>query len=241
TLSPYHTPTSPRYNDHEHDDDDDDDDGSYDNLVQNNELTASAIDGGGKEVDVRSDVFMETAKISKHKFERAKARQWATRDICFLVYDDSDVKIGGFDSDEEALQKHALRMSLGDNDTLIPEGDEAQRSEYADDSWKAKCCKPRKFRLVNPTVDHLVWFGKGADLNIASIHICLHYVAPPRDDNPIPRSYTARDLDGRVRTSRALDDVLDRAVDFANSCGLRIIWIDQECLLQPAKTITNEG
>ena len=85
-------------------------------------------------------MFMETAKISKHKFERAKARQWATRDICFLVYDDSDVKIGGFDSDEEALQKHALRMSLGDNDTLIPEGDEAQRSEYADDSWKAKCC-----------------------------------------------------------------------------------------------------
>jgi hypothetical protein len=71
----------------------------------------------------------------------------------------------------------------------------------------------------------------------------MHYVAvsycwPPRDDKPIPRSYTVRDLDGRVRASRALDDVLDRAVDFANSCGLRMIWIDQECLPQPTEAST---
>ncbi|EUC40536.1 hypothetical protein COCMIDRAFT_30544 [Bipolaris oryzae ATCC 44560] len=258
-----------------------DNDVSYDNSVQNNELTASAIGGGENTVDaskphdqkegvkmkndlqdtgtaVRSDVFMEIAEISKYKFERAKARQWATRDICFLVYDDSDVKIDGFDSDdEEAQQEYALRMSLGDGDIPASEGDKPQRSEYSDDSWKAKCrvCawypefphkwKPRKFRLVNPTVDHPAWFDKGADGNIASIDICMHYVAvsycwPPRDEKPIPRSYTVRDLDGRLRTSRALDDVLDRAVDFANSCGLRMIWIDQECLPQPTEISTKE-
>ncbi|KAI8930575.1 hypothetical protein NX059_012185 [Plenodomus lindquistii] len=66
----------------------------------------------------------------------------------------------------------------------------------------------------------------------------MHYVAvsycwPPREENPAPRRYQVRDLDGQVRSSRALDDVLDRAVDFANSCGLRMIWIDQECLPQP--------
>jgi hypothetical protein len=202
-------------------------------------------------------MFAEIAEISKYKFERAKARQWATRDICFLVYDDSDVKINGYDSDdEEAQQEYALQMSLGDSGTAASEGqDRAQRSEYANDSWKAKCrvCawypefphkwKPRKFRLVNPTVDHPAWFDRGEKRNIASIDICMHYVAvsycwPPRDDKPIPRSYTVRDLDGRVRASRALDDVLDRAVDFANSYGLRMIWIDQECLPQPTETST---
>jgi hypothetical protein len=254
-----------------------DDDSMYDNSVQNDELTESAIGGEENKVDIiyqketvkmkndlqdtttalGSDMFAEIAEISKYKFERAKARRWATRDICFLVYDDSDVKIDGFDSDdEEAQQEYALQMSLGDSDTPASEGgDKAQRSNYADDSWTAKCrvCawypefphkwKPRKFRLVNPTVDHPAWFDTGDDHNVASIDICMHYVAvsycwPPRDEKPIPRSYTVRDLNGRVRTSRALDDVLDRAVDFANSCGLRMIWIDQECLPQPTETST---
>jgi NADPH-dependent ferric siderophore reductase len=77
-------------------------------------------------------------------------------------------------------------------------------------------------------MDHPEWFDLGDDHDIASIDICIHHVAvsyvwPPRDETPIPRSYTVRDLDEPVRASRALDDVLDRAVDFANSCGLRMI------------------
>ncbi|CAN9175657.1 unnamed protein product [Alternaria alternata] len=253
-----------------------DDDELYDDPVQQDESMAATVDGGDvsgpshqkETVKMKNDLqdtvttlgsnmFAEIAEISKYKFERAKARQWATRDICFLVYDDSDVKINGYDSDdEEAQQEYALQMSLGDSGTAASEGqDRAQRSEYANDSWKAKCrvCawypefshkwKPRKFRLVNPTVDHPGWFDRGEKRNIASIDICMHYVAvsycwPPRDDKPIPRSYTVRDLDGRVRASRALDDVLDRAVDFANSYGLRMIWIDQECLPQPTETST---
>jgi len=94
-------------------------------------------------------------------------------------------------------------------------------------------------------MDHPTWFGMSDDRGIASIDICMHYVAvsycwPPRDEKPIPRSHTVRDLDGRVRASRVLDDVLDRAVDFANSCGLRMIWMDQECLPQPTETSPKE-
>jgi hypothetical protein len=257
-----------------------DEDALYDDSAQNNELEAGATNGGENKVDIsephyqtetvkmRNDLrdttttlgpnmFAEIAEISKYIFERKKARRWATRDICFLVYDDSDVEINGFDSDdEEAQQEYALQMSLADSDTAASEGGhKTQRSEWTEDSWKSKCrvCawypefphkwKPRKFRLVNPTVDHPAWFDVGDDHNIASIDICMHYVAvsycwPPRDEKPIPRSYTVRDLDGRVRASRALDDVLDRAVDFANSCGLRMIWIDQECLPQPSETST---
>lgn len=47
------------------------------------------------------------------------------------------------------------------------------------------------------------------------------------------RNYQVRDLDGTTRKSRALDDVIDRTADVANSLGLRMIWIDQECLPQP--------
>ena len=38
-----------------------------------------------------------------------------------------------------------------------------------------------------------------------------------------------------MRLNYALDDVLDRAVDFVNSCGLRMIWIDQDYLPQPTE------
>jgi hypothetical protein len=50
-----------------------------------------------------SNMFAQIAGLSQYKFERARARQWATRDICFLVYDYSDVKIDGFDSDDEEV------------------------------------------------------------------------------------------------------------------------------------------
>ncbi|USP80389.1 hypothetical protein yc1106_07663 [Curvularia clavata] len=250
----------------------------WDNSVENNELMPSGINSAGNKADVSkphcqrepvkmrndlrdtpialgSGVFAEIAEISKYKFTREKAKRWAKRDICFLIYDDSDAKVNGFDSDDEdAQEEYALQMSLGNNGAPIPEKDKAQCSDHANDSEKNKCrvCawypefphkwKPRKFRLVNPTVDHPAWFGKG-DATIAAMDMCMHYVAvsycwPPRDDKPIPRSYTVRDLDGRVRASRALDDVLDRAVDFANSCGFRMIWIDQECLPQPTETST---
>ncbi|KAH7310974.1 hypothetical protein BKA65DRAFT_162144 [Rhexocercosporidium sp. MPI-PUGE-AT-0058] len=97
--------------------------------------------------------------------------------------------------------------------------------------------KTRKYRLICP--------GRSDPaLELQSINACTHYVAvsycwpePVFDaDGQIIRTPIAskvRDLNGEIREARALDDVLDRAVDFANCCGLRMIWIDQECLPQP--------
>ncbi|KAI4702958.1 hypothetical protein J4E81_001831 [Alternaria sp. BMP 2799] len=214
---------------------------------------------------IGSDCFGEIAKISEYTFERADARHWASRRIRFLVYDDSDVKLDDFDSDdEEAQEQYALDLSLGNVKTRDPEGggevpnakgvSVAERSEQANEATQTKCrvCasypefphrwKPRKFRLVNPVVDHPEWFSEDG---VGSCDMCIHYVAvsycwPPRGENPTPRTYTVRDLDGRVRASRALDDVLDRAVDFANSYGFRMIWIDQECLPQPTENSPKE-
>ena len=98
---------------------------------------------------------------------------------------------------------------------------------------------PRKFRLVRP---HVV--SNPDNDPPGGPKVCCHYVAvsycwpePQKDEYGktivTPSTYQVRDLDGAVRPSHALDDVLDRAVEFAVSCGFRMIWIDQECLPQP--------
>ncbi|EQB44444.1 hypothetical protein CGLO_16811 [Colletotrichum gloeosporioides Cg-14] len=88
--------------------------------------------------------------------------------------------------------------------------------------------KPRKLRLL-----------RFRDVFNPCIHyVSLSYCWPsrPKDSKgkyvPVKGTYEIRDLDGKVRRNRALDEVLDRAVDFAQTCGLRMIWIDQECLPQ---------
>jgi hypothetical protein len=107
--------------------------------------------------------------------------------------------------------------------------------------------RPRKFRLVqsNKMVSDPDKFKPGGP------YVCSHYVAvsycwpvPQQDENGktivTPGSYQVRDLNGIVRSSRALDDVLDRAVEFAVSCDIRMIWIDQECLPQPKEDSPQE-
>lgn len=100
--------------------------------------------------------------------------------------------------------------------------------------------KTRKFRLFRPRDAYPELFKGG----VSAHNICAHYVAvsycwPPKQYDEKGHQIISknasqiRDLDGRVRSSRALDDILERAVDVANTFGLRMIWIDQECLPQP--------
>lgn len=168
---------------------------------------------------------------------------------------------GADDFDDADLQE-AIRMSLmSDDDSIdmppqaptensIPETTTGStNTENAGDSECNVCSglpafphnkKTRKFRLFRPSDEfpHLITERP------KSVDICVHYVAVsycwpepvkneqgeiirPKVDSQV------RDLDGVQRPARALDDILDRAVDFANTFGLRMIWIDQECLPQP--------
>ncbi|KAK6840886.1 hypothetical protein PG987_001746 [Apiospora arundinis] len=152
------------------------------------------------------------------------------------------------ETNEEELNE-ANRLSLmngeGRENNLpqaSPESSSAHRSSYPE----CRICsavpafphdrKTRKFRIIKPA-EELAGF-KGL------VGLCTHYVAvsycwpePVRDQhgNIIPPVINSRvrDLDGKQRLARALDHVVDAAVEFANSCGLRMIWIDQECLPQP--------
>jgi hypothetical protein len=181
--------------------------------------------------------FAQIAKLSKYKFTRAKAMDWAMNDMKYLVYDDTDIKVKGYDSDDEDSDRKTIKWE--DDVEELPA---ASSSKKADNGQPCRICpsypefphswKPRKFRLVNPTVDHP---EDGHPVDLCQHYIAVSYCWPPYGEDVAPRTYEVRDLDGKVRQSRALDDVLDRAVDVANTCGVRMIWIDQECLPQPTE------
>jgi hypothetical protein len=85
----------------------------------------------------------ELAEMSKYIYIRAyeSSPMGNERHLLLSLYDDSDVEINGFDSDdEEVQQEYALQMSLAGSDTTASEGgDKIQRSEWTEDSWKSKC------------------------------------------------------------------------------------------------------
>lgn len=65
-------------------------------------------------------------------------------------------------------------------------------------------------------------------MHYVAISYCWPVLQKDEQGNDIetPRTFQVRDLDGTTWPNRALDDILERAVDVANSCGLRMIWID---------------
>ena len=210
--------------------------------------------------------------LATFRIEKAKAEHWSRWDVKFLIYDDTDLKTNGYDSDDEdAMLQAALQMSTANGSTEeSEEGDQAKvkggkgkavidysldlpgysSKQHETPSPHCDTCsrcpefphhfKPTKFRLFRPR-DEADLEGFGWSKQCCNHYLAVSYCWPPlktdKYGNIIQEkgNYQIRDLDGTVRCSRALDDVLDRAVDVANSFGLRLIWISQECLPQPAE------
>lgn len=281
------------------------------------------------------EIDLEGVKaLWKFRVNRDSVLDWAARDIRFLVYDDTNLKMHGYDSDdEEAMLQRALDMSLEDDvdeepvaaadtatdddhlarnddsgadttrpietkstlsehaaDASTPEGKEVDRSHMdasvegedadlqraielslrngdeeptnlneskpnpAGGSTKtgkperanpcAMCLKlpefpagrdATKFRLYQP------WDDEQKKMISCNQYVAVSYCWPqPETDaqGKIKRSkgsYHVRELDGSIRPSRAPDNILDKAVEFARACDIRMIWIDQECLPQPTE------
>ncbi|KAK3387291.1 hypothetical protein B0H63DRAFT_469724 [Podospora didyma] len=104
----------------------------------------------------------------------------------------------------------------------------------------------RKFRLVKnqliPRPDDPPG-GPRACCHYVAISYCWPVPEKDKDGKLIPAppgTYKVRDVDGSMRASRTPDHVLDRAVQFAISCGVSMIWIDQECLPQPKENSSQE-
>lgn len=214
-----------------------------DNLkpIMENDMNAQSTPPGPND-------FKELADLSKYSINRHKARIWAHKDIKFLTYDDTDLKLQGYDSDDsEGMLEFATNMSnqgLIHKSTSTAEapGEGSRPGKHACDvcsmvSEFPRNRKTRKFRLHRPA--DVVSLKSFPDITVCSHYAAISYCWPePQQDeqgNLVmgERTYQVRDIDGKTRLNRALDDVLDRAVDFAISCGVRMIWIDQECLPQP--------
>ncbi|KAJ2992729.1 hypothetical protein NUW58_g2067 [Xylaria curta] len=226
------------------------------------------------------DLYTRLAQLSEHLIDRKEAQKWALRDLKFLIYDDTDVRTNGYDSDDEqGMTEFAMKMSIEPmtnatdtneqghgvvatqqtreiDEDVGPSG--KRRTDVsvninADDS-KCRICsscpefphnrKIRKFRLFKPFEafpERLEGYEKSAPDDICAHYVAVSYCWPQAADSGLDKgdsvdkrmTYQVRDLDGTIRRSRALDDVLDRAVDVANEFRLRMIWIDQECLPQP--------
>ncbi|KAJ8113740.1 hypothetical protein OPT61_g4192 [Boeremia exigua] len=142
-----------------------------------------------------------------------------------------DLNPDGFDSDvEEQMMEYAKKLSREANSDGRKTSHEAESRASSSDPRNTPCkvcaaypefphrTKPRTFRLVRPAITD----------------VCQHYIAvsycwsggpkttaPNEPKTPAPENYLVRDLDGHQRPCRASNDVLDRAVDVANSCGLQ--------------------
>lgn len=174
-------------------------------------------------------------ELAGYSINRHDAELWAQNDVKFLVYDDTSVLEGGYDSDdEESTLEFALRLS----ETTDADGSDTNReasSARFEDSPSCFCkaapafpkkFHPRKLKLFRPE--------KSMSCNhYVAVSYCWPEVIQDEDDSSRANPYQVRDLNGVVRPARTPVWALRRAIDVAASCGLNMIWIDQECLPQP--------
>lgn len=109
--------------------------------------------------------------------------------------------------------------------------------ECDDERESGSCHKCQKFSTFPPR-------QKSKTFSIVRGIECSHYVAIsycwPKDEVGEPIEHIpkyrvrTRDQQGKLiaRGNRAPNDVIDRAVEFAKSQGIRLIWLDKECLPQ---------
>ena len=158
-------------------------------------------------------------------------------------------------ADEATKLDHAIALSLQtENDEWDHDNKESAKSHG--ETWESGQPGPSNFRRAGQskrvdsdrdypctTCIKCPAFPKRQRANCFRVvqlgRRCFHYVAVSycwsalRDNT---RSYRVRvvEKDGTFteRLNRAPDEVIDRAVECARSMGIRLIWLDQECLPQ---------
>jgi hypothetical protein len=188
-------------------------------------------------------------ELAGYSIDRRDAELWAQNEIKFLVYDDSSALESGYDSDDEqGILEFALRLSqmtinADDNDELADKSKEASSEPSKKKTSTCFCHEAPPFpKTFHPTKLKLF---RPENLMSCDHYIAVSYCWPAEDHEnginakpPSAQAYKVRDLNGVVRPARAPDWVLRRAIEVAASCGINMIWIDQECLPQPTADST---
>ena len=113
---------------------------------------------------------------------------WAMRELKLLVYDNTDVKMSGYDSDnEDGMLAMAHKMSCGVDDVAEFPKVSSFSKVHNHHSQACRVCssypefphawKLRKFRLIKPILDHSEDDGHALDL--CQHHVAVSYCWPP--------------------------------------------------------------
>lgn len=155
-------------------------------------------------------------------YESDSSDAMLARAIAMSLEDDNDETQDIETQDVEADQaaSSSSKAVKGKNPATALPGDDCESCQEFHDFPRHR--KVRRFSIAQPP-------------SSCSHFVCVSYCWPKdKDGNPIqrPKTKTITMMDGTERPNRAPDDVLDRAVEVARCYGLRMIWIDQECLPQ---------
>ena len=171
------------------------------------------------------DLLSETTRLTSHQ------------DLSILPSegDKNNLEIGDTIPLPMAKAAYSQTDSTGQNS---PRNSDRRALEQASDGTKERSCEKCEILPDFPP------YGAPTTFKVVSGIGCGHFIAVsycwPKDPmgNFIECDRTYRictniSLGKRTeRVNRAPNTVIDRAVEFARACGIRMIWIDQECLPQ---------
>jgi hypothetical protein len=221
-------------------------------FIMKDDMKSSSLPSEGPEI------LKHLEQISHFKMDMRRIKRWAYSEIKFLVFDDTDIIMNGYDSDdEEGMLEYATKVSIGQEydasstQSTQSFGNPSTLPLLTSDQYEppegglCSICprlpyfpvhrKVRKFRLVSPQDILPIEAGKNSSIDIRHYFAVSYFWPKDEEGNPIQVEKTHQIREGHggtTRGSRAPDYILDRAVDLAISYGLRLIWIDQECLPQ---------
>ncbi|KAI9859243.1 MAG: hypothetical protein M1813_007017 [Trichoglossum hirsutum] len=146
-------------------------------------------------------------EIRQHLTSRDKAQQWARR-LRFITMD------------ADLIASEADNGSPSDNDEV---------DGYS--STSCSCERKRYFMLQRDgAMPKRLYLSEPGEICDCEHYVAISYRWPGRDVK-LEEAYAVRTSNGD-RKNRAPKTILDRAIRFAMEVGLKLIWIDQECIEQ---------
>lgn len=195
----------------------------------------------GKNHSCTSDCHAQVVKAAGCTLRREDTQKWA-QNLRFLVY--------GGDYSEEERDEDKDDEDEDDEDEYDEDEDETEAGDSEDredggdredgDNWSpfSECVKCRGLPYF-PHWSHVKELRLTSDLELGD---CSDYLAvsycwsQDRSDSSSSSTtkpnYVISKPDGTKRPSIAPKEILDRAIYIAANNGLRLIWIDQECIDQ---------
>ena len=196
--------------------------------------------------DPRFSVRQQLLDVLSHQMKRDFAERWSQKLRFVTVADKID------DQDQHALEGESQVYSSEESGTSSQVSLTGELKSIADTnqgelhfppqpifSPKATCCCRKKRRFPKEGLSELRITTKDP----AELPGCNHYVAvsycwkAQEEANPLYSVQT----DSGARHNEAQSEILSRAIAFAAYHGVRLVWIDQECIVQTDRKDKEEG